>query len=285
MVATQTTPEFLQGLERSCDNARIVSAPANPGIDRIEARFEGNFFEPHRHDTYAIGVTLSGVQSFHYRGRREFSQPGQIIVLHPDEVHDGAAGTDAGLRYRMLYIEPSLVRQGLGKNAAPLPFVESPVLDDPPFRAALLSVLGSLGDGLDELSVADTVSRVSRGLSRHARRDGDYAEPLSLHRMNLAREYLCDNCARTVRSEELERVTGLDRYAVARQFRQIFGTSPHRYLIMRRLVRARQMITQGLRLADIATSVGFADQSHLTRQFKKCFGVTPGRWAHVSCNP
>jgi AraC-like DNA-binding protein len=95
----------------------------------------------------------------------------------------------------------------------------------------------------------------------------------------LARDYLEANADRTVRSEDLERIAGLDRFALARHFRAAFATSPHRFHLMRRLQRARSMIGSGGKLADIAIATGFADQSHLSRHFKRAFGVTPGRWA------
>lgn len=47
---------------------------------------------------------------------------------------------------------------------------------------------------------------------------------------------------------------------------------------MRRLARARTLIKNGVPLAETAARAGFADQSHLTRQFKRAFGLTPGRW-------
>ena len=70
--------------------------------ERIEAFFSGVGFDPHRHDTYAIGTTLAGVQAFRYRGAARRSLPGQVFVLHPDETHDGRAGTAQGFRYRIL---------------------------------------------------------------------------------------------------------------------------------------------------------------------------------------
>jgi hypothetical protein len=80
-------------LERSCtERDRILVAPELAGIERIEARFHGKGFEPHRHDTYALGVTMAGVQTFSYRGEARFSPPGNVIVLHPDEMHDGGRG-------------------------------------------------------------------------------------------------------------------------------------------------------------------------------------------------
>jgi AraC-like DNA-binding protein len=76
-------------------------------------------------------------------------------------------------------------------------------------------------------------------------------------------------------------VTGLDRFALARHFRAAFATSPHRYLLMRRLQRARAMIGAGEALSDAAFATGFADQSHLNRHFKKAYGMTPGQWASL----
>jgi AraC-like DNA-binding protein len=275
------TPKAFQGLGRSCEApgaGSILPAPASPGIERIEARFFGNAFTPHRHDTYALGVTLDGVQRFRYRGEERHSLPGQVIVLHPDELHDGGAGTEDGLRYRMLYLEPSLLLQALGDHA-PMPFVGQPVLTDAPFRAALRAALTPLEEGLDEILVADLVAALAQGLARHAGRPPKPLGRLARRQVLLARDHLEVHATRVVGAAELERVTGLDRYALARHFRALLGTSPHRFLLMRRLQQARRMIRAGESLAGIAAATGFTDQSHLNRHFKKAFGLTPGRWA------
>ncbi|CDX41033.1 Transcriptional regulator [Mesorhizobium sp. ORS 3359] len=273
--------EAKQGLERSCADAtngdRIVSAPGGSGLERIEARFHGNAFEPHRHDTYAIGVTLHGVQRFHYRGALQHSMPGQAIVLHPDELHDGGAGTEDGLRYRILYLEPSLLLDCL--DGEPLPFVRDAVVDDPALRDTLLSALAPLNEELGDLFVADFVAQLAQQLRRHAGKPAKSTGKTAWRAAALARDYLAENAERAVRSDELEAVTGLDRYALSRHFRATYSTSPHRFLLMRRLQRARRMIAEGEPLAEIAAGAGFSDQSHFNRHFKKAFGMTPGRWA------
>lgn len=281
--------EAARSLGRLCGLPRqdaILSAPSNPGLERIEARFAGEGYDLHRHDTYAIGVTLHGVQTFWYRGQRRYSLPSNIIVLHPDEIHDGGAGTDDGLRYRMLYLEPSLALQSLGSRAGSLPFVNDPVFADPSMTATLSAALGNLDEELDELLVDDIISRLTQSLARHARQNVKPLGAPAMRQTELARDYLEEHALRLVRSDELEAVSGLDRYTLSRHFRALYATSPHRYLLMRRLQRAREMIKAGDPLAEIAVATGFTDQSHLNRQFKKAFGLTPGRWAAlIGINP
>jgi len=276
--------EIGRGLERSCDGAdreRIVAAPGADGLERIEARFFGAAYARHRHDTYAVGLTLSGVQRFWYRGAERVSLPGQILVLHPDEVHDGGAGGETALRYRMLYVEPSLVADALGE-AAPPPFVADPVIDDAPLAAVLAEALGALDAPLDELARDDLVARLARALDRRAGRAAPALAWPAARRAKIARDYLDAHATRPVSSIELERATGLDRYALSRHFRALYATSPHRYLLMRRLSRARALIGAGAPLADIAAATGFADQAHFTRHFKKAYGLSPGRWAALT---
>lgn len=271
-----------RGLGRLCNDGggdRIIAAPAVDGIERIEGRFSGTAYEPHRHDTYAIGVTLHGVQTFRYRGETRYSLPGQIMVLHPDEVHDGGAATEAGLRYRMLYMEPSLLAESIDQQGRSLPFVKEGVIEDAQLCEALLTALGPLDEPLEPLFLDDFIARLTDGLARHS---GETAAPFAgfcQRSVKLARDYLEAHALRRVRSEELEAVTGMDRFRLSRHFRAAYSTSPHRFQLMRRLQRARHMIQTGEPLAEIAPATGFSDQSHFNRHFKKAFGVTPGRWA------
>jgi AraC-like DNA-binding protein len=88
-----------------------------------------------------------------------------------------------------------------------------------------------------------------------------------------------------VRSAELERVTGLSRYELARQFRVVYGTSPYRYSLLRRLDFARVGLRRGERLVEVALAAGFADQAHFTRLFGATYGLPPGRYALLSGAP
>jgi AraC-like DNA-binding protein len=265
------------GLERSCDRIRLGTDA--PGIERAEVHLRGRGFSPHRHDTYAVGITTAGVQAFRYRGRRHICLPGQVHVLHPDELHDGGPATDAGFAYRIVYIEPELIREALGGGA--LPFVADPVHDATPAVAGLGSMLAELDDPLGDLARSDaavTIAHVLRALAGRTEPEGT----IDLAAVARVREHLAAHASEHTPAAVLERIAGLDRFTLARQFRRAYGTSPDRYRTMRRLTLARAAIAAGVPLARAALDAGFADQSHMTRQFVRAYGLTPGRWARIA---
>ncbi|APR38482.1 AraC family transcriptional regulator [Paraburkholderia sp. SOS3] len=259
----------------------VMRAEPTEGIERIEAWFHGKAYALHRHDTYAIGRTLAGVQSFSYRRGRRDSLPGNTIVLHPDEAHDGQAGTGEGFRYRMIYVQPALFQHALAGRA--LPFVEGGVTTDPRIAAATETLLQRVDHQFEPLEQSDALAELARALAAAAgmtgeRGKGDYSAA------RRAREYLHANHTRVVTLEEVEAATGRDRWSLSHDFRTFYGTSPYRYLTMRRLDAVRRMLLSGVSLATAAADAGFADQSHMTRHFLKTFGLTPGRWLQIVGN-
>lgn len=253
----------------------VKHSPALRKMERIEAFFSGHGFTPHRHDTYAIGTTLSGVQSFQYRRSQRHSLPGNILVLHPDEVHDGQAGTEAGFRYRMLYIEPALIQQVLGGK--PLPFIEGGLSDDPRLRRATRALLCNLESPMEPLEEDDVIYDLAQALDqisgqRVSRKALDFVAA------ERARAFIHSALDRVVTLDELSQASGRDRWSLSRDFRALYGTSPYRYITHRRLDLARAMLKLGYPLAESAIAAGFFDQSHMTRQFIQAYGVSPGRW-------
>jgi AraC-like DNA-binding protein len=270
------------GLERSCgDHLRLVAGPH--GLALLAARFVAHAYDRHRHETYAIGVTLSGVQEFSYRGALRASLPGRVIVIAPDEPHDGHAGSEAGFAYRMLYVDPRRIAaalDGYAGRAWPLPGGGAAVDEDRALAAAVGEAFARFPqipdafatDGIVQ-AIADSLLRRERAVPRRTRR------PIDLRAVERARALMEEEDP--VTAAGLESATGLDRFTLARQFRARFGTSPHRYWMACRQRRARSLIQAGAALAEAALQAGFADQPHMTREFKAGLGMAPGRFRRL----
>jgi AraC-like DNA-binding protein len=263
-------------MNRTCtDRDWLTRATPSTKMERIEAYFRGHGYTPHRHDTYAIGHTLSGVQSFHYRQSKRHSLPGGTMVLHPDEIHDGEAGTQAGFRYRMVYIEPSMIQEVLGGE--PLPFIPGGLSQERRLFAATSRLLYGMDSALDPLEEDDAIYDLAQALrlaagKRRGRQAVDYAAA------ERARAFIHDALGQAITLNDLVQASGRDRWSLSRDFRALYGTSPYRYITQRRLTQVRNRLVAGQSLTDAALESGFFDQSHMTRLYTQTFGISPGRW-------
>jgi AraC-like DNA-binding protein len=274
------------GLEGLCQNdsldgrakrASIRIGRGSVGIERVEARLSGQAFSPHRHDTYALGITFSGIQTFRYRGAQRYCLPGQGHILHPDETHDGGSATGDSFGYRIIYIDPVLVQQALGGK--PLPFVAEPVVQRRDMLSDLTAYLCDIDDPIGEIEALEIAVSIAATLEALAAPVSRRSAPLRIPSLLRVRELIAASPSVQLSIKDFERVTGLDRWSIARQFRAAFGTSPSRFRTMRQLDRARLLISRGQPLSEVALDVGFADQSHMSRMFKRTYGLTPGQWA------
>ncbi|QSL94626.1 AraC family transcriptional regulator [Ectopseudomonas toyotomiensis] len=257
---------------------------ADTGIEVIRAHFEGHAYDPHWHDSYLIGFTEQGVQQFHCRRALFSSVPGQTFFLEPGDIHDGHAPTPGGFTYSTLYLEPAWLERALPAlfEQAPadcLPGVPRTQPDDPGLLPCIANALQALNDNeprmVRDAALDALLERISRSLYWRQRLPGNPQIPRVALR---ARDYLHAHFHQNVGLDELARVCGVDRFRLSRAFNAAFGIAPHGYLIQLRLVRARRLLALGTAPADVASDLGFADQSHLGRWFRRANGLTPGAY-------
>ncbi len=249
--------------------------PASGQIECLEGYFEGVHSRPHRHDSYALAQTLAGVHAVRYRGRLWHSGPGSVILLHPDELHDSRAGNDHGVHFRLAYIAPSLIQQILGGR--PLPFVPSGVPADPALHLVARALLQAPAHDTHDMSQDDALFELTRVMTRLAG-ERDVRRKPDFPAAERARTYIHDCLPQEMTLDALARAAGVSRWRLCRDFRLLYGTSPSRYVLLRRLETARTELLAGTSISDAARISGFSDQSHLTRLFSLAYGVSPGRW-------
>ncbi|WP_134096077.1 AraC family transcriptional regulator [Novosphingobium sp. PhB55] len=252
------------------------------GLEYFRAQFQKHDFPKHFHDDYLIGVIERGVHDVWCRGELWHADVGSLATFAPGEPHLGGAGIETGWSQRILYLPEGLVHHALDDAGMPV----SGTLDfTAPFQrdATVLHELNQLWIVLvSEVSTSLQIEehllqflpRLVRQTSKQGRSNGGRA-PMPLRD---AREYLHAHADEAVHLDTLAQIAGCSKTALIDAFKAHFGLSPHRYLIQLRVDSARQLLRQGIDIAEVALAVGFADQSHLTRHFKAVLGVTPARY-------
>ncbi|RUQ67899.1 AraC family transcriptional regulator [Azospirillum doebereinerae] len=265
---------------------------AETGIESIRAHFKGHAYEPHDHDEALVGVTEQGVQEFRCRRRTHTSTAGRVILIEPGETHDGHSPRVEGFTYAMLYLPQRLVAErmdglrGFGMRAAGLGFRDT-LADDPLLAAAIRNAFWAVHEGegrlARDLGTDRLIGRLAARLAGHAFPRPAPAAGTQSAALR-ARDALHDRMAEDVGLEELAMVAGIDRFRLNRLFRDVFGLSPHAYLVRLRLKAARRRLAAGESPAMVAAEVGFADQSHLGRWFRRAYGMTPAAYRRICTN-
>ncbi|MFF5101291.1 AraC family transcriptional regulator [Streptomyces sp. NPDC000134] len=249
-----------------------------PALDLLTARFDRHTYAPHAHAEYTVGVTVGGLEAIAYRGGRIVSGPGSIVVLEPGEMHTGGPAAPEGYAYRALYAAPELLTDGT--RGAALPHFREPVLDDPSLAAALCAAHTDLAHCPDPLEAESRLPWLLAALAhRHSTaRSADDAVPGAGRVARAVRDRLADELNAPPSLAALAADLGLSRYQLLRAFRTTMGIPPYAWLAQYRVTRARALLESGLRPAEVAGLVGFADQAHLTRWFRRVLGVTPAAY-------
>ncbi|NUT46966.1 MAG: AraC family transcriptional regulator [Saccharothrix sp.] len=240
----------------------------------MHAHFTSHRYHRHSHDAYSFGVTEQGAQAFRCRGGAHTSAAGTVLAFNPDEPHDGRTATAAGFTYRIVHIGPSLVAELLPR----LPLFRDPVVHSPTLADALRRLHTALQEGTG-LSRDEHLMHAVRAMAAHVMPLAVTSPPGD---PSAARELIEAHYADDLTIEELAEVTNLSRFALYRAFRAEYGLSPSDYQRQRRLREARRLLAAGHPAAEAAALTGFADQAHLTRWFRRCYGITPAAYARAA---
>lgn len=265
------------------EQAKYWLDPALGNLEMLRASFVTHAFAPHAHDGFAIGVIEAGAETFQYRGELRVAPAGSLVLINPGEMHTGEALNDAGWRYRMLYPSAEWMQLAASELAGKhvcVPFFAQPVANDAQVARLLLSLHASL-EG--ESAQLERESRLLWTLAQLVARHADLRPAIHPLRpehdaARRIRNHLQQHLAENVTLDDLSRLVNMSAYHLLRVFRETAGLPPHSYLTQLRVARAKVLLAEGMPIAEVSTNVGFTDQSHLNRHFKRIVGVTPGQF-------
>ncbi|HYQ17639.1 MAG TPA: AraC family transcriptional regulator [Polyangiaceae bacterium] len=212
------------------------------------------------------------------RGARRRLEPGALLWVGPGESFEmSGAGS-----FRVLSLEPELWRRAQAERGLSLTARQlEPWLSSTPgeLGAELRRVLDELrADSAPSLeALFDALESELSGAS-DARRLPAHAAPVAVR----LRELLLADEEQTRDLEQLAQGLGFSRFQLLRAFKRAYGLPPHTYVLCARIAQAQRLLRLGQRPAYVAAELGFADQSHLTRHFKRLLRVTPSEYAQAT---
>ncbi|TCR83899.1 AraC family transcriptional regulator [Rhizobium sp. BK376] len=246
------------------------------GVEAVEAE-TCHSFPRHMHEQFGIGLIYRGAQkSLSGRGIVEASA-GSTITVNPGEVHDGMPIGDHGRAWRMLYFEPRLIAEAIedmSESKTDDFEFSQPVIDRDDIALRFERLYRALTTRGETIRYEEALLTLVASVQPD-RKDSP-SPPSSVAR---AQSLIDDDPAKALTLADLAQEAGLSRFQLLRSFAQANGLTPHAYILQRRVNMARRLIARRTPLAEAALEAGFADQSHMTRIFRRTFGVSPGAYA------
>jgi AraC-like DNA-binding protein len=250
--------------------------PSLPGVEIIgmcDGRLPGLLYSER------YGIIICGNGGSNRRrgigGHRSRCQP---ILLEPGEVQASAlACTCVGVW--ALFIEPSvLVQFAAGRGLARTPGVRITGSQYTPLAVAAGELCAAVEQNVPASKQQGLLANCLQCLldlmvEPAPRAHGTHPA------VTAAQDYLRRRVHETVTLDELASISRMSRFHLARAFAARVGLPPHAYQTRLRVERAMELLRAGLRPGEVANLTGFADQSHLTRHFRRIMGVTPGEYA------
>lgn len=262
-------------------NYKVIEELA--GLEILHAHYKRHSFVPHAHKGYAFGIIEDGLEIIDSdSGKNIQLTRGDIVSLNPGEIHTGRPGCENGWVYRMIYPSAEFVcgvAAEIGGRVSGVPCFSQCKISDPDlfnqFRAAHLSLLCPTSTKLE--SHAKLFHVISQLIIRHS----ECVPPLSeraprFSMIDKVVEFITENYAEAISLNEISAVAGVGRFHLCRAFKRKIGVPPHAYQIQLRIERAKAMMMAGTPISQVSSMVGFYDQSHFNRHFKRIVGVSPG---------
>jgi AraC-like DNA-binding protein len=265
------------------DSEQIVERRRVEGFEAIELLRGVDVtqeYPRHWHEEVYLCATLGGTSYLDCRGTSLLTRPGTLAMVAPGDIH---ANRKIGCSFRCIFMEfralQNAVEQFMDRNVHELSF-RTGLIEDQRTRRRFLTVHHSLEDDEPGLGRDDFAFSFLHELAvRHSTasiplpRNGN--EDFAVRR---TKQLLDERYAERLSLHELARLMELCAYHLNRSFCQKVGMPPHEYQVQVRIMKAKSFLRLGRSISETALLVGFVDQSHFTRHFKRFVGVTPGKF-------
>jgi AraC-like DNA-binding protein len=236
----------------------------------LRAHAMASQFDPHMHSTYSVVVLKRGTVELRSKRWSGAAHAGEVFFFNPFEVHAGRASSEPA-DYDVLYPSERTIGEYVGNNRHDgWLAIETRVLSRSRETEALIDVLSKRAIDPPSIELA------LRAILQRCTFTHEVSAPAPTALARKACRWIHQNYMRAIRTEEVANRIGVHKSHFIRAFKYAMGVAPETYIRQLRIAKAQELICARFELSDVAQSLGFCDQAHLSREFKKVFGVPPG---------
>ena len=250
-----------------------------------------NPVEVHHHSFYEVYYLLEGNVEYWVEGRVVSLVPGDLLLISPMELHRPVLTRGQVYERMVLWIHKDYLQSLGGEGFLPGESFDSPrhiqhIRPTASERTALTARFGELvreaygtepGAALCAQGIfLQLLVQLCRLVSR-SQGAGEQAESRST-RIQRVLEYIHEDPARPMTLEQLAGMFFVSKYHLAHAFSREVGVSLYRYITMRRLILAQQLLSQGYSAAATGRLCGFSDYTGFYRAFCSEYGISPKHW-------
>lgn len=262
-------------------DAKFWKPKINEDIVLHKAHFNNYGFDKHVHEDYTIGVIFEGQMDAFVDGTKKQLNKASIITINPDETHACQTKYKEGYKHYSIYLKPNFIKKLQDENFFDKELIFSKgSLQNEYLAANLIRLIAqnenNLSSKLDfECQMVSTLNTLFLSNSK-----AKLQLSLSSHdkMIEKAKEFINDNISNDLSLDDISNELDISKYHFLRLFKQKTFLSPHSYLMLKRIEKAKDSLQKGESLVNTAYMCGFNDQSHLNRRFKSQVGITPGEY-------
>ena len=239
------------------------------GITALSASFSDFEYKKHYHKEYALGVTLRGIQQYNLDGSFQSSYKNGVMLFNPEQPHDGKAHDSTGIDYVMLYIEPKLFSQILGKKD--LVYFSSPIVYDSRIEQKILSLSNAILTGKDEALCSELLSSLADSLTQTNLYVSYKKDDILIRK---SKEMIHYNLENVLKLDDICKELNMSKFQFIRLFKANTGISPYQYFLNCKVELAKKLIEKNRDVYSAVAECGFFDLTHLNKYFKSTYGIT-----------
>ena len=270
-------------MKHKAESIKTFNLPFISGVTVMSGRHILNDFRRHIHNSFIIGLVVEGKRDISFTDGTIQIAEGEAFILNPGQVHSCCTEGPQGHSYKVLCVSASQMQSiasQISEQHEGCPFFKEIHYKNKVLSEKLVALFETIEIPESNIQVESEIYSFLDYLLMNFSQFPSVAFQTGKQKDSIERvcNYLQQNFTKNISLKQLADVACLSRFHFQREFRNEIGITPHEYLNDLRIKESKKMLSHASGIADIALKLGFCDQSHFSRMFKKAVGVSPGKY-------